>query len=92
MEKLAKIPLGSGLEFTAHDGDGSFAVDEKPEFPSGIFGVKIERDGSVEELDAVRLVECFSVDGRYWFNFLPLSTQEMRIIELEDALCDLSKK
>jgi hypothetical protein len=47
-------------------------------------------DTGSEKLDQVRLVECFSVDGRYWFNFLPLSEQEKRIVELENALCEIS--
>lgn len=88
----AQIKLSNGVEFSAEDGGGSFAVDEKPNFPSGVFSVKIDREEYTEDLPSVRLVECFSIDGRYWFNFLPLSDQEKRIIELEDALCELSKE
>jgi hypothetical protein len=90
--KTAQIKLSNGVEFTADDCGGSFAVNEKPDFPNGVFSVKIERKEFTEELSAVRLVECYSIDGRYWFNFLPLSEQEKRIIELEDALCELSKE
>lgn len=90
--KTAQIKLSNGVEFTAEDCGGSFATDEKVDFPSGVFGVKIEREDFTEELSAVRLVECYSIDGRFWFNFLPLSDQEKRIIELEDALCELSKE
>lgn len=91
MEKVAKIKISTGFEFTAHDGGGSFAVDKKPNFPIGVFGVTIERDDGVTEYAKARLVECYSIDGRYWFNFVPLSEQEIRIIELENALCELSE-
>ena len=90
--KTAQIKLSNGVEFRAEDCDGSFAVNEKPDFPNGVFSVKIERKDRTEEYPAVRLVECYSIDGRFWFNFLPLSDQEKRIIELEDALCELSKE
>ena len=90
--KTAFITLPSGLPITAEDCGGSFATDEKVEFPHGVFSVKIEREDFTEELSAVRLVECYSIDGRYWFNFIPLTEQEKRIIELEDAICELSKE
>ena len=90
--KTALITLPSGLTITAEDCGGCFAADEKVEFPSGVFSVKIEREEFTEEYPSVRLVECYSIDSRYWFNFLPLSAQELRIIELEDALCELSKE
>jgi hypothetical protein len=88
--KTAQIKLSNGVEFNAEDCGGSFAVDEKPEFPSGIFGVEITSEDRHEVLDQVRLITCFSIDGRFWFNFLPLSEQEKRIIELENALCEIS--
>jgi hypothetical protein len=90
--ETANIKLSNGVEFNAEDCGGSFAVDEKPDFPNGIFGVEITSEERHEILDQVRLVECYSIDGRFWFNFLPLSDQEKRIIELEDALCELSKE
>ena len=90
--KTVQITLPSGLTIIAEDCGGSFATDEKVEFPSGVFGVKIEREDNIEDYPSVRLVECYPIDSRYWFNFLPLSAQELRIIELEDALCELSKE
>lgn len=85
-----KVKLSNGIEFIAEDRDGSYVTDKRPEFPAGIFGVELLSDTRSEKLDQVRLVECFSVDGRYWFNFLPLSEQEKRIVELENALCEIS--
>ena len=37
-------------------------------------------------------VECASVDGRYWFTFIETPEIDMRLAEIEDALCDLSKE
>ena len=85
-----KVKLSNGIEFIAEDRDGSYVTDKRPAFPAGIFGVELLSDTRSEKLDQVRLVECFSVDGRYWFNFLPLSEQEKRIVELENALCEIS--
>jgi hypothetical protein len=87
----AKIKLSNGLQFEAEDCGGSFAVDKKPDFPTGIFGAEISGEGRKDKFDQCRLVECYSADGRYWFNFAPLSDIERRMIELEDALCEISR-
>ena len=47
---------------------GSFIVDEKPEFPAVLSVVTLSySNGNEATLNNARIIECASVDGRYWF-------------------------
>lgn len=47
---------------------GSFIVDEKPEFPADLSVVTLSySNGNEVTLNNARIIECASVDGRYWF-------------------------
>lgn len=87
MEKV-KIVFSDGTEIVAEQNGTCYIVDEKPEFPTDLSIVTIGE----QELENVALVECASIDGRYWFAFRQLSQQEIWMAEIEDALCDLSKE
>lgn len=52
-------------------------VDEKPDFPSDLSSVKIEDEDGERELVNAQLIECASVDGRYWFSFAEISAAEL---------------
>jgi len=42
------------------------------------------------EIRNAQVVECASVDGRYWFIFTEVSEMELWKASIEDALCELS--
>ena len=68
-------------------------TDTKPNFPNDLSEVRIESDNNNfynDILYNVVIIECASVDGRYWFAFTPMSEVEIRFAEIEDALCELS--
>lgn len=47
---------------------GSFIVEEKPEFPTDLSKVYLSfSNGSEETINNARIIECASIDGRYWF-------------------------
>jgi hypothetical protein len=87
MEKV-KIIFSDGAEIVAEQNGTCYIVDEKPDFPADLSTVTIGE----QVLENVALVECASIDGRYWFSFRQLSPQEIWMAEIEDALCDLSKE
>ena len=67
-----------------------YIVDEKPQFPHDLSNVTIEGE-EIVHFDNAKLIECASVDGRYWFAFKENSPTEVRISELEDALIELAE-
>lgn len=83
-----KIIFSDGTEIVAEQNGTCYIVDEKPDFPEDLSTVIIGE----QVLENVALVECASIDGRYWFAFRQLSPQEIWMAEIEDALCDLSKE
>jgi hypothetical protein len=87
MEKV-KIIFNNGTELVAEQNGDCFIVDKKPDFPADMPTVQVGE----ETLENVSVVECASVDGRYWFAFREMSPEEIWQAEIEDALCDLSKE
>ena len=83
-----KIIFSNGTEVVAEQNGNCYIVDSKPDFPADLSTVIIGE----QVLENVALVECASIDGRYWFAFRQLSPQEIWMAEIEDALCDLSKE
>lgn len=65
-------------------------MNEKPEFPEDLTGLRIEKaDGNLEYENPV-LVECASVDNRYWFTFVEEDPRDVEIRMLEDAIIELA--
>ena len=55
-------------ELEAEVNGGSFIVSEKPEFPADLSVVTLDySNGNEVTLNNARIIECASVDGRYWF-------------------------
>jgi hypothetical protein len=67
MENVTII-WSDGSELEADKNGSCFIVDEKPEFPSDLEEVTIEENGAATTLHNARIVECASVDGKYWFS------------------------
>lgn len=97
MERV-QITFLNGDTIEAEVNASSYIVDEKPDFPDDITDVTIEYEaGEGQEgnngtliLRNVEIIECASVDGRYWFAFREKTEQELWQASIEDALCELS--
>ena len=77
------------MEITAEQNGDCYILNSKPVFPSDLSVVTIS--GETEEtLHNVQVIDCASVDGRYWFTFHQLSEFEAWQASIEDALCELS--
>ena len=91
---MATIVFRDGTQLTAEQNGTCFILDGKPDFPEDLSVVRIEGEYTSVLHNAV-LIECASVDGRYWFSFTEKTAEEIEkellhesVAALEDALCE----
>ena len=89
MEKVRIIFL-NGMEIEADVNGDCYIVESKPDFPLDLSEVTIIKNNDGSIIHNAKLVECASVDGNYWFTFVQMNEMEIKIAEIEDALCELS--
>lgn len=78
--EIATIIFSDGTQIEAEVNGSCFIVDEEPEFPDNFEDITIEDGGSERQISHGRLIECESVDGRYWFSIEEIPEGE-RILE-----------
>ena len=86
-----KITFGSGETIVAEKNGESLIAQQKPSFPKELGLVTVEGADDIRTYSDPQVVECASVDGRYWFTFVEESQQQKRIRQLEannDALLE----
>ena len=59
-------------------------MQQKPSFPEELGLVTVEGADGIRTYSDPQVVECASVDGRYWFCFVEESPQEKRIRQLAE--------
>lgn len=77
----AKIIFKDGTELNVEQNGTCFITPTKPVFPADLSEVTVESEEGMTFHDAF-LIECASVDGRYWFAFGQESEQDRIIREL----------
>ena len=78
-----KITFGNGEVIAAEKNGESLITQQKPGFPAVLGVVTVESaDGGVRIYNDPQIVECASIDGRYWFCFVEESPQEKRMRQL----------
>ena len=87
----AKIIFRDGTEITAEKNGDCCITDQKPAFPSDLRGLIIRAGTEEKTFDQPALVECASVDGRYWFSFVEPDPRDTEIRMLEDAILELAE-
>lgn len=80
----AKITFGSGESLTAEKNGESLITKQKPCFPTKLGLVTVQSEDGARTFDDPRVVECASIDGRFWFCFVEDSPQEKRIRQIEE--------
>lgn len=75
-----------GAEIEADQNGTCFITDTKPNFPDDLSVVTVSGLSGEYILHNAELIECASVDGRYWFAFRELSTDELRQIEYDNTI------
>ena len=89
MEKV-KIIFQNGTEIEAERNGSCYIVENKPVFPADLSVVTVQNTEGEEVFKNVKVQECASVDGRYWFTFVEVPEIEAWKASIEDALCELS--
>ena len=81
---VVKIKFDSGDVIVAEQNGESFITEQKPIFPADMGIVTVHGDDGVLTYNEPKIVECASVDGRYWFCFVEESPMQKRIRQLEE--------
>lgn len=82
----AIITFQSGDQITVEKSGDCYIADTKPEFPDPLGSVSISSDEGEKEFEDAMLIECASIDDRYWFSFMEIPEDvklRNRIEELE---------
>ena len=83
----ATITFQDGTHITADKNGDCYITTIKPDLPATLGAVLIESEEGTKEYKDAQLVECASVDGRYWFAFIETPEDvklHRRIDELEN--------
>ena len=70
------IRFADGTELEAEQNGSCFIVDEEPAFPADLSTVTISGETD-EVIENAEIVECASVDERYWFAIIAISAEEI---------------
>lgn len=84
---MATITFRDGTHLTAEQNGTCFITDSKPDFPDDLSIVRIEGEYTSVLHNAV-LIECASVDGRYWFSFIEKTAEEIEREKLHSTIGD----
>ena len=80
----AKIIFNDMTEITAEMNGNCLILDKKPEFPSDLSTVTIRSAAGDCVYCNAEIIECASIDGRYWFAFRELTPDELYRKQLDD--------
>ena len=94
----ATISFENGQEIVVEKNGDSYISASRPEFPVPLGRVNITSEEETKDIYPAQVVECASIDGRYWFSFYEESDYEKTIRELrdenemlEDAIAELAE-
>lgn len=79
-----KITFGNGEIITAEKNGESLIAQQKLGFPAVLGVVTVESEDGVRTYNEPHIVECASIDGRFWFCFVEDNPQEKRIRQIEE--------
>lgn len=80
----AKIIFKDGTELTAEKNGDCLILTQKPSFPDDLSTVTVQAEDGVREYHNALLIECESIDNRYWFAFNEESEADRTIRELKE--------
>ncbi len=85
MEK-AKIKFADGTELSVNVNGSSFIIDEKPEFPDNLEGITITQGKEKRTIEYGEILECASVDDKYWFAIIEIPEDKRKFEEMQSNL------
>lgn len=78
MEKV-KITFTNGIMIEAEKNASSLIMDRKPDFPQDLSSVTVTGADWKRIYRNVEIIECASVDNRYWFAFYEVPEAERAV-------------
>lgn len=94
---MEKIRFKDGSVVEAERNGSCFIVDEKPLFPKNLDDITIDGETSAI-ISHGKIIECASIDGRYWFTITEVPPEELEKVALlkklddaESAVAELSE-
>lgn len=95
----AKIIFKDGTEMTAEKNGDCLILSQKTPLPDDLSIVTVQAEDGTREYHNAQVLECASVDGRYWFAFAEESEEkrredalQARINFLEECLMEMSEE
>ena len=88
---MVTIKFTDGTEIEAVQNGTCYITEEKPDFPDDLSVVEVtgeEPENDITFHDA-KLIECASVDGRYWFSFTEISASEKEARQVEQNTANI---
>lgn len=78
------IGFNNGTMISAEMNGSCYILDEKPDFPSDLSFVTVTSlDGTFRALQNPEIIECASIDGRYWFSFYEMPESERNVKQMQ---------
>lgn len=77
MEK-AKVTFNDGTILEAEENATSLIMDTKPDFPADLSDVTVTGATDKRVYKNAEVIECASVDGRFWFAFREVPESERK--------------
>lgn len=65
----ATIIYNDGTQMTAEQNGNCYIMPQMPDFPADLSIVTVESDGAAQVFHNAFVVECATIDGRFWFTF-----------------------
>ena len=75
MEKV-KIIFNNGMEIQAEKNGNSLITDSRPDFPLDLSSVTVVGAGTECIYNHAEVIECVSIDERFWFAFREIPESE----------------
>ena len=72
----AKVIFKNGTEITAEKNGDCLIVNTKPEFPNDLSTVVVQSGNETKTYNHAIVLDCASIDNRYWFAFKEISEEE----------------
>ena len=80
----AKIIFADAAEISVEKNGDSLILEEKPEIKFDMSSVTVQSEDGERIYRNAELIECASIDGRYWFAFHELTPDELYRKQLDD--------
>ena len=75
-KEKVKIVFQNGMEMEAEENGSSLITESRPDFPADLSSVTVIGSGGEHIYKNAEIVECASVDYRYWFTFREIPESE----------------